>query len=162
MNKSFSVKAIVDIPPNGAQGMLVTEGGRFGGYGLFIQGGRLVFVYNFADSARYVIASNEAVPAGKLTLEFQFSSDGGVGAGGIGKLFINGKQAGEGRIQRTESIMFSDDETFDVGLDTGTPVAETYQVPFAFTGEIEKVEFKLGKGARIGQEATAHAIERGE
>jgi arylsulfatase len=162
MNRSFSIKAIVDIPSSGAEGTLVTEGGRFGGYGLFVQGGKLVYVYNFADNARYVITSTEAVPAGKATLEFRFSSDGKIGSGGNGKLFINGKSAGEGRIERTESVMFSDDETFDVGLDTGTPVAETYQVPFAFTGVIEKVEFKLGKGARIGQDATARAVERVE
>jgi hypothetical protein len=153
MNRSFNITAIVDIPSGGAEGMLVTEGGRFGGYGLFVERGKLTYVYNYADNARYVITSNETVPAGKDTLKFQFVSDGGVGAGGIGKLFINGKQVGEGRIEHTEPMMFSDDETFDVGLDTGTPVAETYQVPFAFTGEIEKVEFELGKGAQTGQAA---------
>jgi len=153
MNKSFNITAIVDIPSGGAEGMLVTEGGRFGGYGLFVERGKLTYVYNYADNARYVITSNETVPAGKDTLKFQFVSDGGVGAGGVGKLFINGKQLGEGRIEHTEPMLFSDDETFDVGLDTGTPVAETYQVPFAFTGEIEKVEFELGKGAQTGQAA---------
>jgi arylsulfatase len=75
--------------------MLVTEGGRFGGYGLFVQGGKLTFVYNFADQARYVITSNESVPAGKALLEFQFASEGGIGAGGVGKLFVNGKPVGE-------------------------------------------------------------------
>ena len=142
--------------------MLVTEGGRFGGYGLFIEGGKLVYVYNYADNARYVITSNETVPVGKDTLKFQFTSDGGVGAGGTGKLLINGKQLGEGRIEHTESIMFSDDETFDVGLDTGTPVIESYQVPFAFTGEIEKVEFELGKGTEIGREGIRRAAEVSE
>jgi len=159
MNRSFSIRASVVVPSGGAEGMLVTEGGRFGGYGLFVQGGKLTCVYNFADKARYAITSNETVPAGKALLEFQFTSDGGIGAGGIGKLFIDGKPVGEGRIERTEAIMFSDDETFDVGLDTGTPVAETYQVPFAFTGEIEKVDFELGPQAKPGQGAIAHAAE---
>jgi len=159
MNRSFSIRASVVMPSHGAEGTLVTEGGRFGGYGLFIQGGKLTYVYNFADQARYVITSNETVPAGKALLEFQFASDGGIGAGGVGKLFINGKPVGEGRIERTELIMFSDDETFDIGLDTGTPVTETYQVPFAFTGEIEKVEIELGPQAKPGQGAIAHAAE---
>jgi len=159
MNRSFSISASVVIRSHGAEGILVTEGGRFGGYGLFVQGGKLTFVYNFADQARYVITSNETVPEGKALLEFQFASDGGIGAGGVGKLLINGKPVGEGRIDRTESIMFSDDETFDIGLDTGTPVTETYQVPFAFTGEIEKVDIELGPQAKPGQGAIAHAAE---
>jgi len=155
MNKSFDIKAVVNIPPGGAQGMLVTEGGRFGGYGLFIQNGKLVFAYNFADTARYIITSDQTVPSGKVTLGFSFAYDGGIGAGGRGTLLIHGKKAGEGRIQRTEAVMFSDDETFDVGLDTGTPVTDTYQVPFWFTGTIDRIDIHLGKGTTILRQASA-------
>jgi len=160
MNKSYKIRAVVDMPNGPVDGMLVTEGGRFGGYGFFIQNGKLVYVYNFADEDRYVITSNETVPAGKVTLGFDFTSDGGRGAGGTGKLFINGKPVGDGRIARTEAYMFSDDESFDVGMDTGTPVIETYQVPFASHAKIERIDVELGKATTNGQESSSSAVEQ--
>jgi arylsulfatase A-like enzyme len=147
MNKSFKITAVVDLPDGAAKGMLVTDGGRFGGYGLFLQNGKLVYVYNFANDDRYVITSNRTIPPGRVKLGFEFKSDGGAGAGGTGTLFINGNAVGEGRIGRTERLFFSDDETFDVGMDTGTPVIEIYQLPFALNGKLERLEIELAKPA---------------
>jgi arylsulfatase len=160
MNKSFNITATVDIPPGGANGMLVTEGGRFGGYALFLQNNKLVYVYNYGGQDRYVITSSETVPDGKVTLECRFASDGGVGAGGTGTLFINGNAVGSGRIARTEGNLFSDDETFDIGIDTGTPVVETYQVPFTLNAKIEKVNIHLGAGATMTDQASLSRVEQ--
>jgi hypothetical protein len=158
-NRSYSITAVIDVPASGAQGMIGTDGGRFGGYGLFIQDGKLVYVYNFLNVARYTISSTEKMPAGRSTVRFEFAYDGEMpGRGGTGTLFINDKQFGGGRIEHTEPVVF-ESEGLDVGLDTGTPVAETYQVPFTFTGTIDKVEFQLGKEidlAQLAEFAAAH------
>lgn len=140
-NRSYSITADVVIPPGGGEGMIVTDGGRFGGYAFFVQGGRPTFVYNFLGDARYTISSDERVPAGKAALRFEFTRTGDNQ--GIGALFINGKKVGEGKIDRTVPFVFSDHDTFDVGRDTGTPVAETYQCPFRFNGVVAKVVFQL-------------------
>jgi hypothetical protein len=101
--------------------------------------------FNWFDEDRYVITSSEPVPAGKSTVKFEFTYDGGgLGKGGTGRLFINGKQVGEGRIDKTVAGRFGID-TFGVGEDTGAPVANAYKPPFAFTGNIDKVVIDLGK-----------------
>ncbi len=140
-NRSYSITAEVQIPEGGAEGMLVTEGGRFGGYGFFIRDRRLVFVYNFLDRTRYTVTSSEPVPPGADVLRFEFTKTGGNQ--GIGTLFVNGTKAGEGRIEHTIPYVFSDHDTFDVGEDTGTPVSEDYHCPFRFSGTINKVVFAL-------------------
>jgi len=151
---------MVDLPKSPVNGMLVTDGGRFGGYGLFLQNSKLVYVYNFGNEHRYIITSNERVPAGRVTLGFEFKSDAGAGAGGIGRLFINGNPVGEGRIERTEPYMFTDDETFDVGMDTGTPVIESYQVPFPLEGKIERIDIELGGASTNIQQVGSNAVEQ--
>ncbi|HKD68950.1 MAG TPA: arylsulfatase [Candidatus Binataceae bacterium] len=140
-NRSYSITAEVEIPAGGGDGMLVTNGGRFGGYAFFVQNGRPTFVYNDLGDQRFIIASSEAVPAGKASLRFEFTKTGDNS--GAGALFINGKKTGEGKIDRTVPFVFSDHDTFDVGRDTGTPVAETYRCPFRFTGVLDKVVFEL-------------------
>ena len=143
-NRSFSITADAEIPAGGAEGVLVTEGGRFGGYTFFVQGGRLHFVYNYLNKAHYAIDSSEPLPQGKVTLRFDFAYDGGgMGKGGLGSLFVNGKKAGEGRIEKTVRLIFSLDESFDVGEDTGTPASESYRVPFRFTGNLQRVHLVL-------------------
>jgi arylsulfatase len=142
-NKSYSITAEVDNPDGKAEGVLVTQGGKFGGYGLFVQNGKPTFVYNWGDSARYTITTAEPLPTGKSTIRFDFAWDGGKpGAGGTGALFINDKKAGEGRLEHTMMTGFSFDETFDVGEDSGAPAAE-YKIPFRFTGKLEKLTFDL-------------------
>ncbi|MBD2134878.1 sulfatase-like hydrolase/transferase [Sphaerospermopsis sp. FACHB-1094] len=143
-NRSFSITVDVDIPENGAEGVLLTQGGRFAGWGFFLEDSKPTYVYNFANSERYTIQSPEKLAPGKSTIKFNFDYDGGgVGAGGIGKLFINDQQVAEGRIEKTLPYRLALNETFDVGQDTGTPIVETYQVPFAFTGNLQKVTLNL-------------------
>jgi arylsulfatase len=141
-NKSHSITAEITMPENGGEGVIVASGGGSAGYALFVQNGKLIYHYKFFDD-RFVITSTEPVPAGKSTVKFDFVYDGGgLGKGGTGSLFINGKKVGEGHIDNTVAGRFGID-TFGVGADTGAPVSNTYRAPFAFTGKIEKVEFHL-------------------
>ncbi|MEH1768852.1 MAG: arylsulfatase [Nostoc sp.] len=143
-NRSFSITANVDIPESGAEGILLTQGGRFSGWSFFLEDSKPTYAYNFVNAERYIIQSPETVPTGKSTLRFDFDYDGGtLGTGGTGKLFINDKQVAEGRIAKTIAFRWALDETFDVGRDTGTPVVETYKVPFAFTGNLQQVTLDI-------------------
>ncbi len=150
-NKSYRITAEVEIPQPGAEGMLLTHGGRFAGYGLYLLKGRPVFLYNLAGVARYSIAGNDALTPGKHTILFDFKYDGGLGKGGAGTLLVDGKTVAEGRIDRTLAFRLSLDETLDCGEDTGTPVSEDYHVPFKFTGDLKKVVIELGQsGLSVG------------
>jgi len=149
-NKDFSITAEVEIPAAGAEGVLVTQGGRFGGWGLLLLDGKLQFDYAFSNQAqhKYRIVSNESLAAGKHTIKFDFKYDGpGFGKSGTGTLSVDGKQVAQGKIERTIPVRFSLDETMDVGEDTGTPVIEDYvkKMPFKFTGVLRKVVIELGK-----------------
>jgi arylsulfatase len=149
-NKSFTVTAEVEIPEGGADGVLATQGGRFGGWALLVMDGKPVFDYAFSNQKqhKYRVASGEKLAAGKHTLKLDFKYDGpGLGKSGIGTLSVDGKQVAEGKIERTIPNRFSLDETFDVGKDTGTPVVEDYvdKMPFKFSGELKKVVIELGK-----------------
>lgn len=143
-NRSFTITAEVEILENGAEGVLLTQGGRFAGWVFFLEDSKPTYVYNFVNAERYIIQSPEKLAPGKSTIKFNFDYDGGgVGAGGIGRLFINDQPVAEGRIAKTIPYRLALDETFDVGRDTGTPIVETYQVPFAFTGNLQKVTLNL-------------------
>ena len=111
-----------------------------------LENGKPVFRYNVANITHYNIAAKNPLKSGKHTIDFDFQYDGGgIGKGGAGVLSIDGRQVAQGRIERTTPFRFSIDETFDVGEDTGTPVNLSYDVPFKFTGKIEKVVIKLGE-----------------
>jgi arylsulfatase A-like enzyme len=143
-NRSSSITAVVNIHRPGAAGVLLAEGGRFGGYTLYVKDGKLAFHYNFLNAARYTIHSNVDVPLGKSTLRYEFTADSiARGAGGVGKLFINDRQVGEGRIGRTTPNIISIDEMLNVGMDLGTPVSEEYQSPFKFNDTLEHVTLEL-------------------
>jgi arylsulfatase len=149
-NKDFSVTAEVEIPDSGADGVIITQGGRFGGWGLLLMGGKPEFDYAFSNQKqhKYRVASKEKLAPGKHTIKFDFKYDGpGYGKGGTGTLSVDGNQAAEGKIERTIPVRFSLDETLDVGMDTGTPVVEDYvdKMPFKFTGALKKVVINLGK-----------------
>jgi arylsulfatase len=149
-NKDFTVTAEVEIPDGGADGVIITQGGRFGGWGLLLMGGKPEFDYAFSNQKqhKYRVASKEKLSPGKHTLKFDFKYDGpGYGKGGTGTLSVDGKQVAEGKIERTIPVRFSLDETLDVGMDTGTPVIEDYvdKMPFKFTGALKKVVIELGK-----------------
>ncbi|MGA8919090.1 MAG: arylsulfatase, partial [Pseudolabrys sp.] len=156
-NKSYSVTAEVEIPEGGAEGMIVTEGGRFGGYGLFLSKapvggpleigrGKVVVLYNLFDLKRTTWEGPE-LSAGKHTIVFDFKSDGpGLGKGGTGVLSVDGKEVARNSMEHTTPVTFPEDETFDVGQDTRTGVAlleYRYDPPFKFTGKINKLTFKL-------------------
>ncbi len=140
-NKSWQIKAEVDIPKGGAEGMLLTHGGRFSGWGLYLLNGKPVFHYNLAGVARYTIAGKDKLAPGAHTIVYDFKYDGGgIGKGGVGTIQVDGKTVATGRIERTLAFRLSLDETLDCGEDTGTPVSEDYHVPFKFTGELKKVD----------------------
>ncbi|MGB4335814.1 MAG: arylsulfatase [Chromatiaceae bacterium] len=153
LNKSYTVTAEVTIPEGGAEGMIVTEGGRFGGYGLFLSKGELgigrgkpVFLYNLLDLKRTTWEGPE-LSAGKHTIVFDFKSDGpGLGKGGTGVLAVDGQEVARNAMEHATPITFPEDETFDIGQDTRTGVAMIeyrYEPPFTFTGTIDKVTFNL-------------------
>ena len=153
LNKSYTITAEVEIPEGGAEGMIVTEGGRFGGYGLFLSKGefgvgrgKVVFLYNLLDLKRTMWEGPELEP-GKHTIVFDFKSDGpGLGKGGTGVLSVDGKEVATNSLEHGTPVTFPEDETFDVGLDTRTGVALVeyrYDAPFKFTGKIDKLTFKL-------------------
>ncbi len=142
-NKSWAVAAEVAVPEGGADGVLATMGGRFGGWALLIQDGKPEFVYALSNQPehKYRIASDKALPAGNHVVRFSFKYDGGgIGKGATGTLFVDGKEVAQGKIPQTIGVRFSLDETFDVGEDTGTPVVEDYvdKMPFEFTGDLKK------------------------
>ncbi len=145
-NKSFRITADVVLPKGNEQGMVLTQGGLSGDYALMFEKGRPVFHYNMANVAHYSIAAKNSLSPGKHTVVFDFLYDGGgIGMGGVGTLSVDGKQVAQGRIERTVPFRFSIDETFDIGEDTGTPVNLSYDVPFKFTGTIEKIVLNLGE-----------------
>jgi arylsulfatase A-like enzyme len=145
VNRSYTITAEVDIPEDGGEGMIVTEGGRFGGYGLYLLKGKPVFLYNLLDLERFRWSGQEALAPGKHTIVFDFTCDGlGFGRGGTGVLKVDDKEVANQKIPRTIPFLLTLDETFDIGMDTRTPVDDNdYQVPFHFTGQIAKLTFNL-------------------
>ena len=146
LNKSYTITADVEIPQGGAEGMLATLGGRFGGYGFYLLKGKPVFLYNFLDLERFRWEGQQALAPGKHTLVFDFKYDGpGFGKGGTGVLRVDDKDVATRNVPHTIPFLMAIDETFDVGVDTRTPVDDKeYQVPFRFTGKLNKLTFKLG------------------
>ncbi len=142
-NNSFSVTAEIEIPEKGAKGVILTQGGRFGGWSLYLKDGVPEFTYNFLGLERYVVSGSKKLAKGPVTLKFDFDYDGdGFGKGGTGTIYVNGKEAGKARIEKTQPNIFSADETADVGLDNQTPVALGIgygPVETVFTGGIKKV-----------------------
>jgi arylsulfatase A-like enzyme len=146
LNKSYTITAEVDVPQDGGDGMIVTAGGRFGGFGLYLLKGKPIFDYNMVMLAQYRWAGQQPLAAGKHTIVFDFTYDGpGVAKGGNGVLKVDGQVVDTQKVTRTIPFVLPVDETFDVGLDTRTSVNEKdYQVPFPFNGTIHKLTFNLG------------------
>jgi arylsulfatase len=145
-NKSKTITAEVEVPASGANGAILVQGGRFGGWALYVKDGVPAYDYNFLGLQRSSIVANKQLAAGRSTIRFEFAYDGGgLGKGGVGTLFVNGEKVGEGRIEHTQAIIFSADETADVGIDLGTPVVETIGAEHAaqFTGRIHTVTIEV-------------------
>jgi arylsulfatase len=146
LNKSYTITAEVEIPQGGAEGMLVTDGGRFGGYGFYLRKGRPVFTWNLIQLERVKWQGKDALAPGKHTLEFAWKyAKPGLGQGGTGTLKVDGQVVDTRPMPRSLPVGIGWVETFNVGVDTGTPVDDQdYQVPFPFTGTIGKLTVKLG------------------
>jgi len=144
IGKSFTITAKVEIPKRGTEGMIVTDGGRFGGYGAVLLRGKPVFTHNLLALERARWEGRDVLAPGKHEIVFDFKYDGpGPGKCGTGVLKVDGKESDRKQIPHTIPFLLTIDETFDVGMDTRTPVDDhDYQVPFPFTGRIEKVAFK--------------------
>jgi hypothetical protein len=149
-NKSYRITADVEIPESGAEGVLITQGGRFNGLGLYLLQGKPVFHYNLVGVDRTTVTAKDPLTTGKHAITVDFKYDGGgIGKGGVATLTVDGKEVANGRVTRTIPFRVSADETLDIGEDTGTPVSEDYHVPFKFTGTLNKVVVYLGE-AELG------------
>jgi len=143
-NKSFTITAEVEIPSDGGDGMIFTQGGITAGWGFYLLKGKLVGLHNYIGLERYRAVSTENVPTGKVTLTFDFKYDGGgMGKGGAITLLANGKKIGEVRVDKTAGFKYSLYEGQDIGEDSGSPVAFDYTPPFKFSGKIQKVTVDL-------------------
>lgn len=144
-NSSISITAEIEVPQDGANGVIVAQGGRFGGWSLYLADGRPAYAYNWVGRQTYTVASAQQVPAGRATIQFDFAYDGGGrGMGGNATLFVNGQKVAEGRIADTNANVFSLDEGADVGVDEGTPVTEAYTVHTSrFSGKIDRVTVEV-------------------
>jgi len=158
LNTSFTITADVEVPQNGLEGMLVTAGGRFGGYGFYVLKGKPTFTWNLLDLKRVKWQSTAALAPGKHTLEFDYKYDGlgfatlafnnlsGIGRSGSGTLKVDGTVVSTQTMEKSIPIVFTIDETFDIGSDTGTGVDDQdYQIPFTFTGTIDKLTIAVDR-----------------
>jgi arylsulfatase A-like enzyme len=164
LNRSYTITAEVEVPQGGGDGMVVTEGGRWGGYGLYLLKGKPVFDYNGLMLAQFRWEGQQPLAAGKHTIVFDFASDGpGIAKGGNGVLRVDGQEVATQKIPKTIPFLMPGDETFDVGVDTRTGVNDLdYQVPFPFNGTINNVTVKLGP-VQLGeadQKLIQHALAR--
>jgi arylsulfatase A-like enzyme len=156
LDTSYTIAADIEVPQGGGDGMIVTDGGRFGGYGMYLLKGKPVFLWNLLDLKRVRWEGPDVLTAGKHTLEYEFKYDGlglgtlaynsisGLGRGGTGTFKVDGKVVSTQALEHTVPLTLPWDETFDIGSDTGTPVDDhDYQVPFAFNGKINKLTFSI-------------------
>jgi len=146
LNRSYTITADITVPQGGAQGMIMTDGGRFAGYGFYLLQGKPVFTWDLVDLERVKWQGKATLAPGRHTIAFDWKYDGpGLGKGGTGTLSVDGKVVDSHAMPRSLPITTAWDETFNVGRDTGTPVDDKdYQVPFTFTGTINKVTVQLG------------------
>jgi len=148
-NKSHSITAQLVVPDAGAQGVIVAQGGAYGGWSLYATGGRPAYCYNLFGLQRFKVTGDRQIPAGEHQVRAEFTYDGGgLAKAGTVTLFIDGEKVGQGRVGATVPMLFSPDETTDVGSDGGTPVSDDYgPKDSAFTGRVRWVEIDLGEDA---------------
>ena len=155
-NKSHSVTAEIDVPPSGAEGVIIAQGGNVGGWTLYAKGGKLKYCYNLLGIQYFYAESEAAIPAGQHQVRMEFAyAGGGLGKGGTAMLYIDGKKVGEGKIAATAPMIFSADDGCDVGDDTGAPVSPDYGARGnAFNGRVRGVQIALAEAA----EAPTHMV----
>ena len=137
-NTSLTITAEVDVPAN-ASGVIICQGGDFGGWSFYLLDGKPAYTYNWVGLAFYTVASSQKITPGKHTISFDFKYEGGRGAGGMATINVDGKKTAEGKIAKTNSNTFGIDESADVGTDENTPVFPGYHGKEKFTGKIERV-----------------------
>jgi arylsulfatase A-like enzyme len=147
-NKSHAVTAEVVVPDEGAQGVIVAQGGSIGGWSLYVKEGKPRYCYNLLGVQRFYVESDHELPPGTHQVRMEFAyAGGGLGKGGTVTLFVDGEPVGKGEVAATAAMIFSADDTCDVGMEGGALVAEDYPVPNNFTGEINWVEIDVAEAA---------------
>jgi arylsulfatase len=149
-NKSFAVTSELDVPSDGAEGVIIAQGGRFGGWALYANAGKAKFHYNVLGIKSFDVEATDPIPTGTSQVRMEFAYDGGgMGKGGDVTLYYDGKEAGKGRVAETQGVIFSADETTDIGNETGTTVSPDYTAHTSrFTGTINWVRIDLGEDAK--------------
>ena len=161
-NRSLSITADLEIPEGGADGVILAQGGRFGGWSLYLKNGKPTYCYNFVGLKEYKVAAPTALAAGKATVRMNFDYDGGgIGKGGLATLLVDGEKVASGRIEQTQMGIFSADETAAAGVDDATPVTADYKErDNAFTGKLVKVTVDVKPvGAAVKAEAEAAELD---
>jgi arylsulfatase A-like enzyme len=158
-NKSHAVSAEICVDDRPAQGVIIAQGGSIGGWSLYAKDGRLRYCYNLLGIQRFYVDSEREIPAGTHQVRMEFAYDGpGLGKGGTVSLYTDGEKVGEGAVAATAAVIFSADDTLDIGKENGALVAEDYPLPNAFTGEVNWVEIDVGEAA----EDVDHRLEPDE
>ncbi len=149
-NKSHAVTADLTVPEGGANGVIVAQGGAFGGWCIYLHDGRPSYCYNLFGIQRFYVHADQTVPSGDHQVRLEFGYDGGgLGKGGTADLYVDGTKVASGRVEATVPMLFSGDETMDVGSDSGTPVSDEYGGrDSVFTGRIHRVQIDLGDDAQ--------------
>jgi arylsulfatase A-like enzyme len=147
-NKSHAVTARIEVPEDGGEGVLIAQGGAYGGWSLYLDGGRPAYCYNFFGLQRFKVYGDQVVPPGEHQVRMEFTYDGGgLGKGGDARLYIDGNKVGEGRVENTQPVVFSADETTDLGRDSATPVSDDHGYENAFTGRLHWVQIDIDEAA---------------
>jgi arylsulfatase A-like enzyme len=148
-NKSHSITAQIDVPETGANGVIIAQGGAFGGFALYAKDGLPAYCYNLFGLQRFKVYGAEPLPTGEHQVRMEFAYDGGgLAKGGAVRLYVDGEQVGEGRVDATVPMLFSGDETTDVGSDTATPVSDDYGPKDSeFTGSVRWVQLDIDAAA---------------
>ena len=148
-NKSHAVTAEVVVPSSGAEGVIIAQGGSIGGWSLYAKDGKPKYCYNLLGVQRFYVEGDRPIPAGQHQVRMEFAYDGGgLGKGGDVVLFLDGEKVGEGRVGATAAMVFSADDTCDVGMEGGAVVSEDYGPRGnEFTGEVNWVQIDLADAA---------------
>jgi arylsulfatase len=148
-NRSHAITAQIDVPEGGANGVILSQGGAFGGFALYASEGKPAYCYNLFGLRQFKVYGEEPIPSGAHQVRMEFTYDGGgLGKGGGVTLFVDGEEVGEGRVEGTVPMLFSADETTDVGGDTATPVSDDYGSRDShFTGEVQWVQIDIDEAA---------------
>jgi arylsulfatase A-like enzyme len=147
-NKSHAITAEIEVPDGGAEGVIIAQGGSIGGWSLYLKEGKPRYCYNLLGIQRFYVEGDREAPEGTHQVRMEFAYDGGgVGKGGTVSLYLDGVKVGEGNVAATAAMIFSADDTCDVGEENGALVADDYPVPNTFTGQVNWVEIDVGKAA---------------